>query len=90
MTDFERGPRGSTVVSSADITSAYHDTVCVGWVRTHHHAIGLITGSGCGGSGFGFPSISAIAALIESHGGGIKSESFEHGKDHFWEFLTVV
>ena len=90
MTNFERGPRSSSVAGSADITSAHYHAVGVGWMRTHHHAIGLISRSGCGGSGFGFPSISAIAALVEGHGRGIESESFEHGEDHIWEFLTVV
>ena len=90
MTDIERGPRGSAVAGSADITSAHYHAVGVGWMHPHHHAIGLITGSGCGGRGFGFPSDSAIAALVEGHGRGIESESFEDGVDYFGEFMTII
>ena len=90
MTDIQRGPRSSSVAGSADIPSAHYHAVAVGWMNPHHHAIGLISRSGCGGSGFGFPGNSTVAAFIEGHRRGIESKSFEYGEDHFWEFMAVV
>ena len=90
MANIEGGPRVSTIAASADITSTHHNPICICGVHAHHHAIGLISRSCCGGRGFGVPGISAIAALVEGHGSGIESESFEYDVDHFWEFMTVI